>query len=863
MPLKNACLRVLSRLTLLGMLVLTGPALCADETDPSLQWMEDLPEEKHQALKALIEQGRRRKEERQRAEAGLTAAPQVPDVQATAPKESAKENDKNMLSDAGLAERYDAITALAQDDPTDENVRQWLLAREVLKEKRVRFEEALQRLSKDGKPSGAGMGSETSNTPTPDALMPWVQWAIADREAAVLCTWRHDGSQTDCAWPGRLALSVSDDGAVFSLDWETRAPSWLELPGDGAAWPTVVQDGTQPLAVVMREGRPMTYIAKSGAQSVRLSGRLQWLKRPESIQLPAVVALSDIQIDGAPVAQNRIDDAGRLWLSAREGEADMDSAATERVEVYRLIEDGRPATVTTRIELDIGGPARALTFQNVLPEGFLPLGIRSALPASIDANGKLVLQVRRGHWSVEVSARSLREVTRLTVGVPGQTWPQEEVWAFRPDAGFRDVELSGGRAIAPEQTAIPTAWRGDRTFLMGRGEALELAALRRADGDGEADRMRLARTAWMDFDGTGITVKDLMTGSLGAPGRLEAVGALMPGRIVVDGTARQLTTLEEEAGAGVMVRRGETSIEAHGRLATPVASAFAHWPLHLPASGWNRPLQQVTMNLEVPPGWTAIEAFGADRANGLWLRQWTVMEIFLVIVSVIVIGRLYGWWLGVLALPTLVLSWHAAAAPGVLWLGFALLGALHRHLRASPLRGLWRSATTLATGLAAAAVLVSAIAFSSMAVQSALFPQLLENDIMRSAPLMRMTSDASKNVQGEAGAEASTAPGRYGDREVALQRIDPDAKIGTGPGTPRWGANRTVLHWDGPNAQATASIYLLTADQTRIANSVAALLVLSLAGFLVAAAFGRRPRPPGMPKLPRWRLPKPKWPRLK
>lgn len=876
MPLEKAFLRLFSPLTLLALMVLAPPAALASDADPSVQWMENLPEEKREAMKALIEHGRMRMEERQRGthsahdggkEASDTVELRTPtQIRDIASEGPSKQNDGLLLRDARLRDRYASIEALAQDDPTDENVRQWLLAREVLTEKNQRFEDTVVRLL--GEKSGSALpfsppgglaqglsGKGSAHEAIPDSLLEWARWSVADRTSSLLCTWRHDGSQTDCAWPGRLSMAVTDEGADFSLDWETQAPAWLELPGDLSAWPMVVKDGDTEMAVVMRDGRPQTFVDHTGSRVAKLSGRLQWKTRPESIQLPAQVVLSGIHVDGQPVDATRIDASSRLWLSAREGAREEGDSTSERIEVYRLVEDGHPVRVTTRIEIDTAGPPRAMTFQRVLPEGFLPLGIASSLPARIDASGQLEVQARRGRWWIEVTARSLGEVEQLAVQVPDGAWPQQEVWAFRGDEGMRSVEISGGRSIAPSQTGLPAAWHGYRTVLMDQGAVLGLATTRRGQGDTAEDRLELARTAWLDFDGSGTTTRDLVTGAVGVAGRLEPTEGIAPGRIVVNGTARHLTALGQSGGAGVMLPQGAVSVEAHSRLTDTVQPT--HWPYRMPISGWNRDMKTAALTLELPPGWTPIEAVGADRASGLWLRQWTLMEVFLVIVSVIAIGRLYGWWLGVVAVPTLLLSWHGLASPALLWLIFAMLGALHWHLGRSAARGFGRALTTFATVLAAVGLIGFAVTFAGFAMQSAMFPQLA-GGAMAQARAQVMDEAMENRVTGRIASSSKVLARQETDVEVgasgeALARIDADAKIGTGPGTPTWGAQSVRLHWDGPSAHAGVSIYLLTSLQTRIAQGVTALLVLGLAGLLVAQTFRGWPRPPLAPRVPKAR----------
>ena len=44
-------------------------------------------------------------------------------------------------------------------------------------------------------------------------------------------------------------------------------------------------------------------------------------------------------------------------------------------------------------------------FGPILPDGFMPTGLQSQLPAKLEADGNLRLQVRPGRWVVYLTAR--------------------------------------------------------------------------------------------------------------------------------------------------------------------------------------------------------------------------------------------------------------------------------------------------------------------------------------------------------------------------------------------------------------------------------------------------------------------------
>jgi hypothetical protein len=54
----------------------------------------------------------------------------------------------------------------------------------------------------------------------------------------------------------------------------------------------------------------------------------------------------------------------------------------------------------------------------------------------------------------------------------------------------------------------------------------------------------------------------------------------------------------------------------------------------------------VSGQLHLPPGWRLLHASGVDEVADTWLQRWTLLDIFLVLVIAVAIGRLYRLGLG-------------------------------------------------------------------------------------------------------------------------------------------------------------------------------------------------------------------------
>ena len=313
-------------------------------------------------------------------------------------------------------------------------------------------------------------------------------------------------------------------------------------------------------------------------------------------------------------------------------------------------------------------------------------------------------------------ARSLAPVESLGPPAAGPPWPETEIWAFAADPSLRVVEVEGVPAVDPQQTTLPDSWRHFPAYALVQDSAMALVEKRRGDADPAPDELALERTLWLDFAGTGYTFHDRISGRLSRSWRLDMPLPSSLGRVAVDGVDQLIGRVSADSAPGVELRQSQAAIEADGRIDGLLRE--------LPAVSWDHDFVRVAATLQLPPGWRLLHVGGADTVSETWIRSWSLLDLFLVLVIALAIGRLRSRAWGVVALVSLALLWPEPGAPRYAWL--ALLGA-HALVRVLP-EGRMRS--LLVAVRLAALVLVAAIAipFAIMQVRTAVYPALEERD---------------------------------------------------------------------------------------------------------------------------------------
>jgi len=196
--------------------------------------------------------------------------------------------------------------------------------------------------------------------------------------------------------------------------------------------------------------------------------------------------------------------------------------------------------------------------------------------------------------------------------------------------------------------------------------------IKRGDPVPAPDQLSLQRNIWLRFDGSGYTIQDTITGAKNTDWRLEMNLPTQLGRVTVDGMEQYITRRDGSNRTGVELRKGLLNLTAD--------SLYEAGRTRLPATGWDHDFQQVGARLFLPPGWRLLNATGADAVSGTWIKRWTLLDFFIVLIFTVAVARLYTKPLALLAFVTLVLMYHEQSAPRWIWLAILLGIALLRYL---------------------------------------------------------------------------------------------------------------------------------------------------------------------------------------
>ncbi|MEY3219978.1 MAG: hypothetical protein RIT27_1335 [Pseudomonadota bacterium] len=734
----------------------------------------------------------------------------------------------------------------------------------------------------------------------PEILKGWVSWVLHD-ETTRDCPFFYHQEEQVCRWAGRLYLQVDGKQGYFSQDWQTFGETWIDVIGDAQHYPQQITvkklpDGETKSAIVTdHNGKPRIFIEKSG--HYKIEGTWQWERLPEFLPVSQDTGLVNLTLNGETIASPDLDKQGQLWLK-RDGTTDENTSEDNRLEmrVFRHLLDEIPAQLTTRLELEISGLAREEIINPLFdPQLWRALSLESSLPTRLETDGRLRIQVRPGHWVINVRARSLEYLNNLKPIL----LQDEEVWVFEARHDLRQVEIAGITSIDPKQSGLPKEWQSFPAYRLQVGETLQFQEKRRGDPDPTPNRLSLSRSFWLDFDGGGYTLQDQISGTMTNGWRLDMAEPIKLGRVNINAQDQLITRLNDQSPTGVEVRQGNLNLTADSRIDAPLRT--------LPAVGWLHDIQQLSVNLNLPAGWRLFHVSGADNKPLTWLYRWTLLDVFIVVVIAIIITKLWHFKWGLLAFITLALNYHEPDAPQTIFLyilgAIALLSVLPTEKKITRFIVFSRNVFLLSL------VIITA-GFSVYQIRAALFPQLARTQMgflpqttpsfstiggiaaKPQVPMQQMDKGAADEMQkldiqdaiqnapqpeampppapavspaprakiieeniadadNESNARSLYSEGKAmvyrkakkmakkSSQKQQLVQIDPNAQVQTGPGLPDWQWTQIHLKWNGPvQKDQTIQLYLIPPWGNMMLGFLRAILLGSLTGFLLWVSFG-------------------------
>ena len=688
----------------------------------------------------------------------------------------------------------------------------------------------------------------------PDELQGWQEWVLHDKDYRDCPFYFNGRAAADgdfvCAWPGLLDIAVAADGGRFSQLWTVYADeAWLPLPGSGDYWPDQVTVNGDAAVVIERGGVPSVRVAPG---SYRLSGSFGWDERPGVLPVPDASGLVALRVNGKRIERPERGPRG-LFL----GERERDTLVRDSVEseVYRLVADNVPTRLTTIIRINVAGGVREELFGPVLPEGFVPMRIDSALPVRLEADGRLRAQVRPGRWQITLTARAPAALDSVSRPAPGANLPDMEIWSYQSNDRLRVTAPEGLPPVDPRQAQVPDPWQQLPAFRVAAGEALTI--VERSRGIVAHDNeLSLNRTLWLDFDGGGFVVRDEIGGTMRSDWRLDMAPPYALLNATEAGENLLITRGDEPGETGVELRRASVNVTGLGRSETRAA---------MPVTGWDARFASVAALLHLPPGHKLLAAPGADKAPASWASRWQLLDFFLVLIITIAAWRLFGPAAGVIALLALVLSYQESGAPAWLWLNLLAAIAL---MRVAP-KGRLRQAVQVYQGASVLVLVLMLVPFVAGQLRIAIYPQLesqydtpysvfpaaapelppaaMESRLEETAyTIQNMEADRSApRALQDAADEVLVAAARE-KAQRRYSRYEPNALVQAGPGVPSWRWNSYRLSWSGPvDAEQTLRLVILPRWAVTALRFFEVAMLLLFAAVLAAEILRRRWTLPG------------------
>lgn len=668
----------------------------------------------------------------------------------------------------------------------------------------------------------------------PDTLEPWKEWVLFGKEYYACPRPYNNPDDYICAWPELLDLDVNDQEGTFKQKISVFSDTYVPIPGDSLVFPlSVTLDGKQA-PVLSRDKKPYVFLTR-GSHS--LTGRYTWAALPSFFTIPENTALVSLRVNGTVQASPSMDGENRLWISPRDIQGEKEEkreANSLQVSVFRLVEDGHPMTLLTRMELSVSGDKRREKLTLSLPDKAPVISLSSPLPMKLMEDGTLWVDVKAGTYRLDILSVINEPVSALG---PLKALYGEELWSFKPVPYNRVAHMDGVQAIDPMQSRLPDDWKHFSAYRITEGSQITFVTTQRGCTGQDNDAVTLIRDLWLDFNGKGATVRDTLSGSLGERRYifLDSQDYEL-GRVILHGKD-QLITRSGNFSQGLELERGSLDLTAVSRM-KHISSGQAL------SMGWNCGYESAAMNVHLPPGWRLLFVGGGKaEKTTTWLNRWSALDILLVLIVTYAAIRLWNIPWAVLFLCGFVSICHETHSPFYVGAAYVLFAALVRF-KIEPALPQSKTTSFISKTLLILFV-VSALLFSVSQIKTAVYPQLEsmekpdtfydlfknKSPVMLSAPEpMPMSESMDKTFRDE------EQPMVRELRPPMPRKTEPKKKVfavssgntitQTGPALPQWSWQDIGISLGRAPASQILRLWLLSPGQNALVSFIRVFLLI-------------------------------------
>ncbi len=638
------------------------------------------------------------------------------------------------------------------------------------------------------------LSASAQNVAIPEPLEDWKQWALYNTEyvsCPVVIRGSFGQKQSHvCAYPGRLALTIDQNTALFSQSWIVHVDGYVLLPGGPGSWPQDVKiDGVAQL--VNGGEQPKVWLSKGEYQ---LSGRFEWQRRPEKFAIPSITAMIDLSIDGTmlPYYQR---DKQFLWLGARVRVGQSVESDGLEIEVYRKIRDLLPMKLTSEFQFDVSGKPRELSLSGLLPDGFEVTHIESELPIIMEKGGLYKLQLQAGYWSLIIESRAVDHLNKVSLAKRSDSLlPVSEVWVFEAKNSIRNVKVEGVSSIDPSTVGLPGSWDKFPAYLVEPGQSMTLVERTRGIDHQLQNNLNLDREMWLTFSGEEWIAVDTISGSMLRDKRLDLFPGIQFDSAVENGASVLITQMDGRQGMEVMHSELQLELVSHVSGDLP---KYSNW--------WNMEFRSVNTQLHLPPGYQLLAISGVDYSTGTWIARWNLLSMFLALVLIILVFKRYGVIASGVALVLVVSAYHEGKFNAVLWIVIVGVISLESILQTGRFKKLltWLRNLLLFIGLSMSVV------FVATQVRLILYPQLekhqaypvdtmnrevrMRKPLSFAAPMKMAELSGLDSMQSES--DGMRVVGARIMRDDYIEKYDARAKIQLAKNRPHWRWHDYTFGW--------------------------------------------------------------------